>query len=270
MAKPNTLVLTGYGINCNDETAWALDVSGANAEQVHIEDIIDGHKKLKDYQIFVFPGGFSFGDDIAAGKVLAVMSNTGFGEQLHEFIEEGKLMMGFCNGFQAMVKMGILPGFDHYKQTATLMGNDSNQYEDRWVHLRPAYDSLFTRGIKELDSGMLYIPVAHGEGKFYAKPEELKKIEDSGLVVLRYSHPDGTPAKGSYPENPNGSLNDIVGIRNPKDNVFGIMPHPERFLNFTNHPQWTFIKEKLKREGRRIPNEGDGRIIFENAVNYFR
>lgn len=266
-AVPRALVLTGYGINCDRETEFALASAGAEARRVHINDLIDGLDSLERYQILALPGGFSYGDDIASGKVLANRLRTHLAEALARFVERGSLVLGICNGCQVLVKYGLMgpTGATPGRQALTLWFNDSNRYEDRWVHLRvESHRCVFTRGIRSL-----YLPVAHGEGKFVAAPEDLERIESEGLVALRYADELGNPARGRYPANPNGSLNDIAGVTDPSGRIFSLMPHPERFLHFTHHPQWTQIAEACRREGRPIPEQGQGFAIFRNAVTYF-
>jgi len=267
MAVPRALVLTGYGINCDFETLAALEMAGAKAERVHINDLIEGARNLSDYQILAFPGGFSYGDDVASGKVLAVKSKAGLGDEIARFIGDGKLVIGICNGFQAMAKYGLVADRegDYRTQRVTVTYNDSGRFEDRWVHLIPATDKcVWTRGIDSL-----YLPVAHGEGKFFAADDILGAIEADQQVVFRYATADGDPARGEFPHNPNGSLNDVAAICDPTGKVFGMMPHPERFLHFTNHPQWTRIKEEKIRAGEKPPEEGDGLAVFRNGVEYF-
>jgi phosphoribosylformylglycinamidine synthase len=254
---PKVLVLTGYGINCDIETQHAFKLAGASAERVHINDLINGKEKLSDYHILSFPGGFSFGDDIASGKVLANMVKYNIGEQIQEFIDSGKLILGICNGFQAIVKMGLLPGFndDHITQEVTLTYNDSGRFEDRWVHLKANKISkcVFTKGIENI-----YLPVRHGEGKFVAKnPQVLEKLKRGNHIVFQYVDTEGKSA--GYPHNPNGSVNNIAAICDKTGRVFGMMPHPEAFQHRTNHPRWT--REEL-------PEEGAGIAIFRNAVEY--
>lgn len=268
MTKPNVLVLTGYGINCDNETRYAFESAGAQAERVHVNDLIDGVKNLSDYQILAFPGGFSYGDDIAAGRVMANKFVTNLREDLKDFLAAEKLVIGICNGFQVIVKLGLISDLDDLpsEQRVTLTYNDSDRYEDRWVHLESATDRcVFTQGIEKM-----YLPVAHGEGKFFAPDETLDVMEAAGQIVFRYAAPDGGPARGKFPANPNGSPRDIAAVCDRSGRVFGMMPHPERFLSFTNHPQWTAIADRLKREGKEIPTEGDGLRIFANAVKYFR
>ena len=237
MATPRAIILTGYGINCDWETAYAFQKAGAQARRVHINDLIDGHDRLDRYQILAFPGGFSYGDDISSGKVLANRVKTHLAGPLAQFINNGGLIIGICNGFQVMVKCGLLgsPEGAVFHQTATLTYNDSNRYEDRWVYLQPEGDRcVFTRNITRL-----YLPIAHGEGKFFADPETLEGLEKSGCVALRYTDEAGRPAGRRFPLNPNGSLNDIAGICDPSGRLFGLMPHPERYMFFTQHPYWT-------------------------------
>lgn len=268
MSKPRALILTGFGINCDFETQTAFERAGAVAQRVHVNDLIDRYKKMEDYQILVFPGGFSYGDDIRSGKVLANKIYTNLHESLIKFIQDEKLIIGICNGFQVMVNLGLITAgsAERLKQTVTLTVNDSYRYEDRWVTLVNISDKcVFTKGID-----VLYIPVAHGEGKFYSDEKTIKTIEENGQVVFRYALPDGTPAGGEYPYNPNGSINDIAGVSDPTGRIFGLMPHPERHLDFTNNPRWSALKEELRRKGLPVPQKGDGVKIFENAVAYFK
>ncbi|NOX97034.1 MAG: phosphoribosylformylglycinamidine synthase I [Nitrospirae bacterium] len=279
MKKINVLVLIGYGINCDYETGdgfslaeraseRAFHLGGAGTKRVHINDLIKGKESLDDYQILVFPGGFSYGDDIASGKVLANKIRINLGEKIQKFIGEGKLIMGICNGFQVMVKAGLLPGFDgdYRMQRTTLTFNDSGRFEDRWIYLRNDNDKcIFTQGIEKI-----YLPVAHGEGKFFAEESVLDKLQDNEQLVFRYADEEGRPAGGRFPYNPNGSLRDIAGICDSTGRVFGMMPHPERYLYFTNHPRWTREKERLKRQGVPVPEYGEGLQIFKNALAYIK
>ncbi|MCZ7362150.1 MAG: phosphoribosylformylglycinamidine synthase I [Candidatus Methanoperedens sp.] len=256
---PKVLVLTGYGINCDMETQHAFKLAGADAERVHLTHLINGTKTLSDYDILAFPGGFSFGDDIASGKVLANMIKYNIGEKIQEFIEAEKLIIGICNGFQAMVKMGLLPGFnsDYSTQEVTLTFNDSGRFEDRWVHLKTNRNSncVFTKGIDGI-----YLPVRHGEGKFVVKtPQVLARLKKNDHIVFQYVNPEGNFA--GYPDNPNGSVDNIAAICDETGRIFGMMPHPEAFQHRTNHPRWT--REEL-------PEEGAGVAIFRNAVEFVK
>jgi phosphoribosylformylglycinamidine synthase I len=228
-------VLTGFGINCDYETAHAFRMAGADAVRVHVNDLIEGRDSLGDYQILAFPGGFSFGDDIASGKVLATKCAHTLREQLDGFIGAGKLIIGICNGFQALVKMRILPAISkdggqdaaHAVQHATLTFNDSGRFEDRWVNLcvNSASPCVWTKGTKDL-----YLPVRHGEGKFLPADEETHKalVRDKQIVV-QYATPSGQPTM-DYPLNPNGSVDAIAGVCDPTGRIFGLMPHPEGYI----------------------------------------
>ena len=267
MIKPRALILTGYGINCDHETEKAFELAGAAPERIHVNDLIDGLYRLSDYQILAFPGGFSYGDDIASGRVLANKVMTNLKAPLARFLDDKKLVIGICNGFQILAKSGLISVNDEAlgPQTVTLTYNDSGRFEDRWVHLVNESDrSVFTRGIERL-----YLPVAHGEGKFFADDETIDLLEERGQVVLRYACPDGGRAEGGFPFNPNGSRRDIAGVSDKSGRVFGLMPHPERFLYFTNHPTWTRLADELRRAGKPVPEEGGGLRIFQNAVGYF-
>ncbi len=253
--NPRVLILSGYGINCDMELAHAFRLAGAQAERVHLTDLIDGTRELSEFHIFALPGGFSFGDDIASGKVLANMIKYNLGTGIHEFIDAGKLIIGICNGFQAMVKMGMLPG-NYGTQEVTLTYNDSGRFEDRWVHLKGNTGSkcVFTKGIENI-----YLPVRHGEGKFVARRQVLERLRKGNQIALQYV--DGYGKSAGYPHNPNGSADNIAGICDETGRVFGMMPHPEAFLHRTNHPRWT--REEL-------PEEGAGVAIFRNAVEFVR
>ena len=263
MAKPRVIVLKAAGVNCDQETAHAFQSAGAETEFVHINQLVSGGRKLSDYQILALSGGFSYGDDIAAGKILANELKCKLYGDLKRFVADGKLAIGICNGFQILVKAGLLPGHDDFAQEATLSGNDSGHFEDRWVYLksprlRPVQASpcVWTQGL----NGMIYLPVAHGEGKFIPKSEEvLQQLWQNGQVVLQYVDAGGET--GGYPVNPNGSIDHIAGISDPTGRIFGIMPHPERHLISLQHPRWT--REGLKRHG-------DGFAIFLNAVKYYK
>ena len=267
MTKPRTLVLTGYGINCDDETAYAFESCGAESEIVHINDLIENRDKLNDFQIFVFPGGFSYGDDTGSGKALANRIKNNLLDELHSFIERDTLMLGICNGFQVMTNIGVIPSLDRKFGSAevALEHNKTFRYQCRWVDLKVEDSpSVFTRGIKTL-----HIPVAHGEGNFYAPDSVLIELENENLVTMRYVKPDNSPSNGEFPYNPNGSMNDIASICDKTGRLMGMMPHPERGMLFTQRDDWTQIKEEYKRNGKKIPEETDGIMIFKNAVGYF-
>ncbi len=264
MSNIKALVLTGYGLNCDDETSYAFELAGATACRVHINSLIDGSVSLDEFQIMAFIGGFSWGDDHGAGVIQAVRMKTNIGDKLLEFIEKGKLVIGICNGFQTLVNLGLLPGIDSdYKtRSVALTYNDCGKFRNDWVNLAINADSpcIFTKGLDQAE-----LPIRHGEGKFYAQDAVLNHLIANNQVALRYAMADGSPANGRFPFNPNGSLNDIAGICDQTGRVFGLMPHPEAFNHFTNHPNWT----RLKREGKIINSEQTPGIrMFKNAVEY--
>lgn len=265
----NALVLTGYGLNCDHETAYAFELAGAHADRVHINALIDGSVRLDNYQIMAFIGGFSWGDDHGAGVIQAVRMKTRMGESLVRFIEQGNLVIGICNGFQTLVNLGLLPGFsgDYTCRKVALLYNDCGNFRDQWVSLtvNPLSSCVFTKGIDFLD-----LPVRHGEGKFYAEPATIEQLMKNEQVVLRYAMADKNAANGAFPANPNGSVADIAGICDPTGRVFGLMPHPEAFNHWTNAPDWTRRKEIMRRKGNKFPpEETTGIRMFRNAVEYF-
>jgi phosphoribosylformylglycinamidine synthase len=270
MPEVNVLVLTGYGLNCDHETAYAFELAGAIAHRVHINSLIDGSVKIEDYQIMAFIGGFSWADDHGAGVIQAVRMKTNIGDKILEFVANGNLIIGICNGFQAVVNLGLLPGFDNDYQTRSLAltFNDCGNFRNAWVRLIANPDSacIFTRGLDQID-----LPVRHGEGKFYSARPIIERLKAENQVVLQYATPDGEPARGRFPINPNGSIDDIAGICDPSGRIFGLMPHPEAYNHFTNHPDWTRRREKLKRlKGSIDPGPTVGVRMFQNAVAYFQ
>jgi phosphoribosylformylglycinamidine synthase len=269
MAKPETLVLTGYGINCEEETAFAFSTAGSDTRIIHINDLIENRKILDDYQILVFPGGFSYGDDTGSGKALANRMKNNLFEEIQKFIERDTLTLGICNGFQVLVNLGLLPLLNSFDGTAqaALEYNASFRYQCRWIDVMIEKDSpsIFTKNIEKM-----HIPVAHGEGNFYAPEDIIDKIESQNLVSMRYIKDDGSPADSVFPFNPNGSMNDIASICSPDGRITGMMPHPERGMFFTQRDDWTLLKEKFIREDKDIPVYSDGVTIFTNAVNYFK
>ena len=270
MNHVKALVLTGYGLNCDHETAYALALSGAEAHRVHINSLIAGAVNLMDFQILVFGGGFSWGDDHGAGVVQAVRMKTNLGDKIQAFIDAGNLVLGICNGFQTLVNLGLLPGFDrdYTQRSVALTFNDCGNFRDQWVTLKvvPASSCIFTAGLDILE-----LPVRHGEGKFYAQEATLRRLMDDHQVVLQYALPDGSPADRKFPFNPNGSVYDIAGICDPSGRIFGLMPHPEAYTHQANHPDWPRIKEKQKRgieNAERIPTLGIQ--LLQNAVAFIR
>lgn len=259
MADPKVLVLRAAGINCDVETAHAFEREGASAERVHVNELLEKPHLLDDYGFVAVPGGFSYGDDIQAGKVLAVEISHTLGDRFRAFVERGGLMLGICNGFQVLVKTGLLPGAaaDGTPRHATLTWNDSHRYEDRWVHLSvdPGLCVFAPR-----DRTSLHLPVAHGEGRFTVQDAaQIDELASNHQVVFRYTDENGQAPR--YPANPNGSMGHVAGICDPTGQVMGLMPHPERALFSWHHPSWT-------REPDRT--EGDGTSIFRAAVQAMR
>lgn len=253
MAKVRTLILRAPGTNCDEETAFAFEQAGANVSSAHVNELVRHDKLIADYQILVIPGGFTYGDDISAGKILANELKLKLGDDIQKFVGGGGLILGICNGFQVLVKAGILPQSTDASQRLTLAGNDSSRFECRWVYLSVEQRSpcVFTKGMDAM-----YLPIAHGEGKVMAEPKAL-----SGLnVVLRYADKEGN-IRADYPHNPNGSADSIAGICDSSGRIFALMPHPERFLRWTQHPRW--VREVAR-------DWGDGFGIFRNAVEWVR
>jgi len=267
--KVKAIVLTGNGTNCEMEMAHACKLAGAEkVDIVHISELLFGEKRLSDYNFLNLPGGFLDGDDLGSAKaganrfLHAPISGESemLIEELLKFINAGGLILGVCNGFQLMVKLGLLPalGGNFIKQSTTLTFNDSGRFEDRWVYLKANVQSpcVFTEGID-----VVYYPVRHGEGKFVPESDAiLEEIEKKNLVAFQYCTVDGTTTL-DYPANPNGSTHAIAALCSETGRLFGLMPHPEAFLHCTNHPRWT--RENL-------PEEGQGLVIFQNAVKFIR
>ncbi|NLZ05210.1 MAG: phosphoribosylformylglycinamidine synthase I [Phycisphaerae bacterium] len=255
MAEVRALVLRAAGVNCDMETQHALELAGAEADRIHVNRLIEDKSLLDRYHILVFPGGFSYGDDVAAGRILANQIVHHLADPIQRFIDDGKLVLGICNGFQVLVKMGVLPGNGAFKQEqVTITYNDSGKFEDRWVHLLPQTD----RCVFIEPQRQIYLPVAHGEGKVVtADAATLERLKSEGYVAYKYVGPDGE--EGPYPINPNGSVESIAGLTDSTGRVLGLMPHPERFVRRTQHPHWTRLGEDL---------DPDGIKIFRNAVRY--
>lgn len=269
--KIRSLVIAGNGTNCEREVVEACRLAGSEvAESLHIAELLAGRVKLEDYHFLNLAGGFLDGDDLGSAKAganrLLNAPVTGGGkslaEQIAQFIEDGKLIMGVCNGFQLMVKMGLLPAAegDYKTQRCTLTHNDSGRFVDRWVSLKGDPDSpcVYTRGIDHI-----YLPVRHGEGKFVVESDAtLRQIERKHLAALHYTDAQGHPTM-KFPDNPNGSIAAIAGVCDTSGRLFGLMPHPEAYLHYTHHPRWTREKETL-------PDEGMGLWLYQNAIRFIR
>ncbi|OOP56461.1 MAG: phosphoribosylformylglycinamidine synthase I [Candidatus Brocadia carolinensis] len=258
MLTPKVLILRTAGTNCDYETRYAFEKAGAKVDVVHMNTLLANKKLLGDYQILTLPGGFTYGDDISAGKILANQIRYQLGEDLKTFVNEKKLILGICNGFQTLTKAGFLPSFHMHGQEATLTFNDSNKFEARWVYLKVC--SSKSAFIKDSDVAILYLPVAHGEGKYIARNEPvMNTILTNHQVIFQYVNDRGEEA--GYPWNPAGSIQNIAGVCDPTGQVLGMMPHPERHVEPTQHPRWT-------RSG--LKEWGDGFLIFRNAVQYVK
>lgn len=271
MSEVRVLVLAGYGLNCDYETAYAFELAGAKAVRVHMNSLIDGTIKPEDFHIMAFVGGFGWGDDHGAGVVQAVKLKTKIGNKIIDFIGNGNLVIGICNGFQAIVNMGLLPGFDnnYTARSVALTFNDCGNFRDDWVYLKvnSASPCVFSKGIDNIE-----LPVRHGEGKFYSDEATIRRLVENNQIAIQYALPDWSEAGGKFPYNPNGSIRDIAGICDLSGRVFGLMPHPEAYNHFTNHPDWTRRKEEAKRSGKDIhlSEPTAGIRIFKNAVNYIK
>ena len=259
MDQVNAIVLRAAGVNCDAETQFALESAGARTDRIHINRVMENMSLLDGYQIFVFPGGFSYGDDVAAGKILANQVIHHLSRALKKFIEDGKLVLGICNGFQVLVKAGILPGPDGAgsgDQLVTVTDNDSGKFEDRWVYLEPGS----SRCVFIEPGRRIYLPIAHAEGKVVTKDTQtLEQLQSAGHVAFRYVDKDGN--EGPFPVNPNGSVDSIAGLTDSTGRVLGLMPHPERHIHRTQHPHWSRLTDGAG---------ADGRTIFSNAVRYVR
>ncbi len=269
MVKPKVCVLRTAGTNCDQETAAAFKLAGADMELLHINRLVSGARTLDDFHILALPGGFSYGDDIASGKIFANELRFKLADSLRKFIDDGKLIIGICNGFQILVKSGLLPGSTELKQDTSLIINDSGKFEDRWVYLRPSGRCIWTKGLKKI----IYLPVAHGEGKFVARDKKvLNRLKKNKQIVFQYCDAQGKLT--GYPDNPNGSTENIAGICDETGRIIGLMPHPERHLFSAQHPRNWNLKARAgdglwlcQEDGKPLP---PGLQIFKNGVKYVR
>jgi phosphoribosylformylglycinamidine synthase len=262
--QPKVLVLKTDGTNCDDEMRYAFDKARSVSEIVHVNELRWKEKKLSDYNILGLPGGFSYGDDVRSGKILAIELTSYLRDQINDFINHRGLVLGVCNGFQVLVRTGLLPLGTIGEMQATLTNNDSGKFECRPVNLKITDNKCVF--MKDAKGKIVSYPVAHGEGKFFAKQtgfQELQKIEKEKLVVFRYVDALGNPTQ-KYPQNPNGAVNAIAGICDPSGRILGLMPHPERAVEETQYPNW----RRQRIEG--LPIKPEGVIVFENMVNYIK
>ena len=253
MAQPRILILRAPGTNCDVETAHAFELAGGMPDVAHLNRLLESPQLMADYQILCIPGGFSYGDDVAAGKIFANQIRHHLADILAEFRAAEKLILGICNGFQVLIKAGLLDVDDELGPTASLTWNDSGRFMDRWVGLRNVGDHcVFLQGMSDFT-----LRITCAEGKFVTRDaESLARLEANGQLVLRYVELEGCQT----PYNPNGSVADVAGLCDKSGRVFGLMPHPESYIDFTQHPQWTRRSDQA---------EGQGLAIFRNAVRYF-
>ncbi|MFW5703740.1 MAG: phosphoribosylformylglycinamidine synthase subunit PurQ [Patescibacteria group bacterium] len=289
MRQPHVLVLAGYGLNCEEETAFAYQLAGATATIVHIADLIAGDISLDRFQILTIPGGFSYGDDTGSGNAYANKVHNHLWDEVMRFLGRDTLVLGICNGFQILVNLGLVPALEERddvsysdrsrserKQSsvtvtgprygdrqAALVKNDSNTYINRWIDLVVTNDSPWLDGLEEFS-----LPIAHGEGKFVADSEVLQLLDQRNQVALRYTTGEIVRRYG-YESNPNGSINDIAAVTDPTGRVLGMMPHPERGMFYTQLPDWTYRADEARRQDKSLPDHAAGLQLFKNAVRYF-
>ena len=258
-SKPKVLVLKTEGTNCDEELFSAFKIAGGNPKIVHINELRSKKESLKNYNILAIPGGFSYGDDIASGKILAVELTSFFSEELKNFIErKDTLTVGICNGFQVLIRTGLLPFRTIGKMSSTLTSNDSGHFDCRWINLKIEKNTPCAF-LKDLGGQLVSYQVAHGEGKFFAENNIIENVEKEKLVAFRYADQQGNPTQ-KYPENPNGSLNAIAGICDPTGRILGLMPHPERFIFREQHPNWRRMKI----------TKPQGLPFFENMIKFVK
>ena len=253
--KPKVLILSGYGLNCEEDTRFAFQQAGGEATIVHINDLIEKPTMLKKFQILAAPGGFSYGDDTGSGKAYANKLHSKLGKHIEAFMKRDTLSIGICNGFQILTAGGFLPG--------ALAHNDSARYIDRWVDVQAVGNSPWLRGIERLS-----LPIAHGEGRYVIDESGMAELEKDKAVAFRYVRGDMCTYM-DLPANPNGAMKDIAGVLSHDGRVLGMMPHPERGISFFHRPDWQLQKELVTRAGKKINEKGDGMVLFENAITYF-
>ncbi len=266
MQKPKVIILSGYGLNCEEETRHAFELAGADGSIIHINDLIDKISHLEDFQIMAIPGGFSYGDDTGSGNAYAAKLKNHLWNNIKRFVEKDRLVIGICNGFQILANLGLLPAFDgnYGQREVALLRNDNTRYTVRWVDLKIENKTPWFKNIKTVS-----LPIAHGEGKFFADKKILKRLNKEKLIAARYIKGEVCQYQ-NLKANPNGAIENIAAITDVSGRVLGMMPHPERAVFFTHLPHWPFLKEKYLRENRETPKYGPGLKIFENAVNYYK
>jgi phosphoribosylformylglycinamidine synthase subunit PurQ / glutaminase len=263
--EARAIVMSGYGLNCEEETQFALELVGAQADIVHINDLIATPSLLDRYQIMAMPGGFAFGDDTGAGNAFAARMRNHLWDPLKNFVERDTLTIGICNGFQIISALGLVPALskEYGRRSVALATNSGARYLDRWVDLEVSGESPWLAGLTALS-----MPIAHGEGRLFADDGVIEQLRVGGQVALRYA-PGDICAYLDLPANPNGSTDDIAGITDETGRVLGLMPHPERAIFFTQRPDWPVVSERARRVGSKLPEYGPGLAVFANAVAYF-
>ncbi len=259
------IILSGYGLNCENETAFAfmecnkkVGIKNINVKIIHINEVIDNPSELETSDILAIPGGFSYGDDTGAGNAFALRIKNNLWDEFQRFLSQDKLVIGICNGCQILIR--LVPEFSG----VALINNKANNYYCRWVRVK-ASNSLWLKGLDEL-----YLPIAHGEGRFFINDPALDKLIANGAIALRYINDDGEYANLEFPHNPNGSIYDVAGLSDKSGKILALMPHPERAIFFNQQDNWAWEKEKCKRSGVNMRRYGDGMQIFENALQYFK
>lgn len=262
----NVLVLAGYGLNCEEETLHAFEHSGLTGKIRHINDVIENPKELDSAQILAIPGGFSYGDDTGSGNAFAQKMKLALWEPLQKFVERDTLTLGICNGCQILANLGLVPAFDkkYGERLVAVTHNLTARYQCRWIDLKVSSNSPWLNGVESM-----HIPVAHGEGRFMMSEDTLKELQKNGQIAATYMKPDGSPADGEFPYNPNGSLSDIAGITDESGKVLSLMPHPERGMFTWQRDDYMEAKDKAQREGKTLPETTDGILLFQNAAKYF-
>ncbi len=264
--KPKALIFSGYGLNCEEETAFAFETAGATAQIIHINDLIAKKTLFSRFQILVFPGGFAYGDDIGSGNAYAQKIRNHLWPEIEQYLKGNNLVIGICNGCQILINLGLLPGINlqYGKRQVALLHNETARYIDRWVDLKNESNSPWLKDIKSFSA-----PIAHGEGKLYATAETLQELKKRKLIALRYFKGEMCNYQ-NLPANPTGTLSDIAAVTDETGRVFGLMPHPERALFFTQLPNWPLLKETYLRNKKTVPTFGPGLQIFKNAVRFYQ
>lgn len=263
--RPKALIFSGFGLNCEEETQFAFHLAGGESDIIHINDLIGNKKKIREYQILAFPGGFSYGDDTGSGNAYAYKIKNHLWTEIEKTVTRDTLIIGICNGCQILVNLGLVPGIGkkYGERQIAFLHNDSARYIDRWVDLKVSGTSPWLKDITQLSA-----PIAHGEGRLFADQKTLALLKQEKLIPLTYTKGEMCDYQ-NLPANPTGTIDDIAGLTDPTGRILAMMPHPERSLFFTQLPNWTYIAEKARREKKKTPLYGPGFKIFQNAVSYF-